>query len=434
MYILSIPAFTWFKVEQYGNGPPPRAGHTCNIRDGQIVVVGGYVNATSIPCESPGVFVFDASSLRWTNRFNALDHPADLHPGNSVLANSYGYKVPDLVANFIGGDEEGRATATTPAAGPATGGPFATGKSPVFTITAAGNTATVTQWGPDATGGAPPAATGGDSSSSSDPASDARRGGLISAGIIAGLAGLIALYLGYCAWLYRRQLRAYRSHLALTNRYSPAGASATSGIGGGLAAFFGGRPSSEEDNLNSSSEKQNIAAKPTIAARHRSRLSTSTAGSNWGVSPSEPKLLFDEEPTPESGYSSMSPPPGLYPGRQSWQHESSGSGGLYPARPSWHAESSGSGSRPTPGTGTWNGTGSGVSPAVAIIEDESRRSGESAESYSSAERLLDGQEPSFFNVVMKPRRALRVVNGLEEEMEHVEGIEAREERERYGRG
>ena len=28
--------------------------------------------------------------------------------------------------------------------------------------------------------------------------------------------------------------------------------------------------------------------------------------------------------------------------------------------------------------------------------------------------LLDGQEPSFFSVVMGPRRALRVVNGLGE--------------------
>ncbi|KAK0645761.1 hypothetical protein B0T16DRAFT_509581 [Cercophora newfieldiana] len=449
MYILSIPAFTWIKVEQNGNGPPPRAGHTCNLRDGQIVVVGGYVNATSIPCESPGVFVFDASTLRWTNRFNALDHPPDLHPDNSVLANSYGYKVPDIVASIIGGDEDGRATATTPAAGPATDGPFATGKPPVFTVTAAGTTATVTQWGPDATGGVPP---GDDSSSSPGGSSDARRPGLIAAGVIAGLLGLLALYLGYCAWLYRRQVRAYRSHLALTNRYN---ASATSGLAAFFGAAAGRRSSPPADNTNNEklpNTRTSVAADMpetdtpalAVAARHRSRLSTSTAGST-GWPATEPKLFFglgDDEPATESGYSSMSPPPGgLYAHhRPSWNAESSasvsGSGGLYPHRPSWNAEhSSASGSgitRPSPLTGTGTGTGSspgtGAGAGVVVEEEEQppRRS-DSGESSSSAERLLDGQEPSFFNVVMKPRRALRVVNGLEdgleEEMEQVEGRE-----------
>ncbi|KAK4450816.1 hypothetical protein QBC34DRAFT_66116 [Podospora aff. communis PSN243] len=450
MYILSIPSFTWIRVEQYGNGPPPRAGHTCNLRDGQIIIVGGYVNATSIPCESPGVFVFDASALRWTNRFNALNHPPDIHPDNSVLANSYGYKVPDIVASVIGGDSSGGATATTPAAGPATDGPFATGKPPVFTVTAAGTTATVTQWGPDATGGIPP---GGDSSSSPNDPSNSRRAGLIAAGIIAALAGLLSLYLGYCAWLYRRQVRAYRSHLALTNNYNPAGASTASG----LAAFFGGaaaRRGTSTDNLNTNpfNEKRTTLssttpmAEPAVAARHRSRLSTSTADSvAWvgAIPATEPKLFFglgDDETTPDSGYShsSMSPPPGagaggLYPARPSWADSSptnSGTGtgsGLYPARPSWHAESSASGSgisRPSPLTAA----GSGSSPGAVVEEEEDEggqapRRSDSGGSMSSAERLLDGQEPSFFNVVMKPRRALRVVNGLEGEMEQAEGRE-----------
>ncbi|EJT82046.1 hypothetical protein GGTG_02020, partial [Gaeumannomyces tritici R3-111a-1] len=39
---------------------------------------------------------------------------------------------------------------------------------------------------------------------------------------------------------------------------------------------------------------------------------------------------------------------------------------------------------------------------------------------SSTEGLLEGQDLSFFSVVMAPRRALRVVNGLEDgEREHV---------------
>ncbi|KAK0627584.1 hypothetical protein B0T14DRAFT_493646 [Immersiella caudata] len=458
MYILSIPSFTWIRVDQDDNSPPPRAGHTCNLRDGQIIIVGGYVNTTSIPCESPGVFIFDASALRWTNRFNALNHPPDIHPDNSVLANSYGCKVPDVVASVIGGDSSGGATATTPAAGPATDGPFATGKPPVFTITAAGTTATVTQWGPDATGGMP---SPGDSSSSSSPSSDTRRPGLIAAGVIAALAGLLSLYLGYCAWLYRRQVRAYRSHLALTNHYNPAGASAASG----LAAFFGGGRTAQHatstENLHGGaaamSEKRDTMtsiapmAEPAIASRHRSRLSTSTADSagwsgNMNLPATEPKLFFglgDDEADGGYGHTQgggLSPPPGaaggLYAARPSWADSSpsnSGTGsGLYPARPSWHAESSASGSgmsRPSPLTATGSGSSPGTGAGVVVEEEEDEdgqqmpRRRDSGGSMSSAERLLDGQEPSFFNVVMKPRRALRVVNGLEGEMEQAEGRE-----------
>ncbi len=43
MYILSIPSFTWIQVDQRGEQPAPRAGHSCNLRDGQIILVGGYV-------------------------------------------------------------------------------------------------------------------------------------------------------------------------------------------------------------------------------------------------------------------------------------------------------------------------------------------------------------------------------------------------------
>jgi len=75
-------------------------------------------------------------------------------------------------------------------------------------------------------------------------------------------------------------------------------------------------------------------------------------------------------------------------------------------------------------------SGSGVTPvsgnkitppetttAAAVATMGQPRRSDSDESNSSAERLLQGQEPSFFSVVMRPRRALRVVNGLEEELE-----------------
>jgi hypothetical protein len=105
-----------------------------------------------------------------------------------------------------------------------------------------------------------------------------------------------------------------------------------------------------------------------------SRFSMSTVDSTslgWAVPPTEPRFLFDEDrPSPGSG--------------------GTGSGsGL----------GSGSGSGTTPGSGT----------ARLLRRSESVSGG----STSSTERLLEGQEPSFFSVVLGPRRALRVVNGLE---------------------
>lgn len=389
MYILSIPAFTWIQAPQGGDSKPSgRSGHTCNLRDGQIVLVGGYTGPGT-DCDSPGIYVFNASSLEWTSRFTALDHPADLSPENSVLANSFGYKVPNVVASVIGGGPDGGATATTPAAGPATGGPFATGKSPVFTVTASGSTATITQAAPGVT--TSPGSNTTTPSPSSGSSDDGRRGGLIAAGVIAGLAGLLALYLGYCAWLYRRQVRAYKTHLAVANRYSAGPGSQSRGSFRGLAAFFG-RSGSKKTAANDTTTEP-MAEKGAAAGvggpklvrssaerrgrTHRRDESTSTADSfAWVPGKAvEPRLLFDD-PTPDSGYSSTP----------------------------YHGAGSSSKVTPT----------SEPTPPPPPGRPPMRRSN-SAGSSSSTEGLLDGQEPSFFSVVMGPRRALRVVNGLEGE-------------------
>src|ERR1700712_5405728 len=59
MWILSVPSLIWVEVNTTGQATPyPRAGHTCNIWDSQMVVVGGYVGQ-DISCESPGVYVFN---------------------------------------------------------------------------------------------------------------------------------------------------------------------------------------------------------------------------------------------------------------------------------------------------------------------------------------------------------------------------------------
>src|SRR5215469_3562187 len=64
MWILSVPSFSWIQVNQDGQSVPyQRAGHTCNVWDGQMIVVGGYIG-TDISCESPGIYVFNLTSLQ----------------------------------------------------------------------------------------------------------------------------------------------------------------------------------------------------------------------------------------------------------------------------------------------------------------------------------------------------------------------------------
>ncbi|KAJ4385400.1 hypothetical protein N0V93_009828 [Gnomoniopsis smithogilvyi] len=325
MYILTIPSFTWIgPIQQTGSTIPfARAGHTCNLRDGQMILLGGF-NTTVTDCDSPGVYIFNASSLSWSSSFSALSHPADLDSGNSVLAASYGYTVPDEVVSVIGGSPEGSATVTTPAAS-ATGGPFATGRSPVFTITASssGPTSTVT------------------SASSSAAAASSKRaeGGLIAAIVVACLAGVTAGYLGYCAWLYRRQVRAYKTHLAVTNRF-PA-RSQSHGSFGRMLTF--GRKGSRRAPGTAAADGGGGEAFAWVG---RNRPSASSHDNS--------KLMT---PTSASGTTS---------------------------RPSPYSDEKNSGSAGRPSTS------------------------------GSTEGLLDGQELSYFSVVLGPRRALRVVNGLEE--------------------
>ncbi|KAI5466746.1 hypothetical protein BGZ63DRAFT_346450 [Mariannaea sp. PMI_226] len=323
MYILTIPSFTWIKVDQPSqHKPSPRAGHSCTMHDGQLVVIGGFLGEDA-SCDDPGIYVFNASSLSWDSKFSAADHAIDWHSDNIVLAGSYGYTVPEAVQKVIGGNQEGGATATTPAAG-ATGGPFATGKPPIYTITQPGATATITH-------------------GSSDDGTDSRRqAGLIAAGVIAGVAGILAFYLGFCAWLYRRQVRAYRQHLAVSNRYSGA-------------------------SYDTGSLDPSMSAVPPTNNRWSSRESYfGWVGSDRGGAAYTSSLV----------------------------------------EPKW---SYGGGDTDDPSPGTSSGAGA----ATVGKQSEESRLGSGSGSGESTERLLAGQEPSFFSVVMGPRRALRVVNAVE---------------------
>ena len=216
MWILTIPSFTWIKVDQSGQStPPPRAGHTCNIWDSQMIVVGGYVG--NISCDV-GVYVFDASELKWQNSFtplngsNALNQQSSQSQNSSGLSGSFGYQVPAAVQSIIGGQATGGATVTAPALS-ATSGPLATGKPITYTVTGA-NGATVTET-------ATASSTGG-----SNPSNNKKSGpniAAIVAGVVAGCFALLAGYLGFCAWIYRRQLALYKNHVTMSQRAAARG-------------------------------------------------------------------------------------------------------------------------------------------------------------------------------------------------------------------
>ena len=215
MWILSVPSFNWIQVDQSGQSVPPgRSGHTCEIWDGQMIVIGGYVG-TDISCESPGTFVFDLTQLKWQNQFTSLSggDPENQQSSQSnnpnALSGSFGYQVPAVVQSVIGGASVGGATETAPVA-TATGGPLATGTPVIYTVTGS-NGAAVTETAPPGT------VVVGGSSSPSGPNIAA-----IVAGTIAGVLFIIACYLGFCTWVYRRQLQLYKNHVAAAQRAAAA--------------------------------------------------------------------------------------------------------------------------------------------------------------------------------------------------------------------
>ena len=228
MWILTIPSFTWIQVDTKGQSVPPgRTGHTCNVWNSQIVVVGGYTGppADGLGCDS-GFYVFNATSLQWQNSYNSLsggdkqNQQVSQQNDTSALSGSYGYQVPVPVQSVIGGKGSGGATVTAPAES-ATAGPLATGKPITYTVTDS-NGAVVTE-------------TGTVSSTNGSNGKNNGKGGpniaAIIAGVIAGCFAVLAGYLGFCAYVYRRQLALYKNHVAMSQRASAAG-------GGEKSAFL----------------------------------------------------------------------------------------------------------------------------------------------------------------------------------------------------
>lgn len=263
MWILTIPSFNWIEVDMNGQSvPPARVGHTCNAWDGQIVVVGGYNTESAGGCDT-GVYVFSASDLTWQNKFNALEKKdpsknmqnkqAAQVEDTGALSGSNGYVVPGAVQKVIGGQGLGGATITAPVQ-KATAGPFATGKPVTYTVTGPdGSTITTTGTAIAGSGHSGPNV------------------GAIVAGVVAGCFAVLAAYLGFCAWVYRRQLALYKNHVAMTQRAAAAGGP------GEKSAFL----SSSADNSSLGKGRSEIDGSSGAGA-------TANSGSGYGQGPLTP--------------------------------------------------------------------------------------------------------------------------------------------------
>ncbi|KAK4545154.1 hypothetical protein LTR36_003705 [Oleoguttula mirabilis] len=380
MWILTLPSFTWIEVDQSNQSVPyGRSGHTCNVWDGQMIVVGGYVG-TELSCETPGIYVFDMSNLQWVQQFTALSpgtdtgssdstssssssgasasassgsgstgtatakgssstssassdfnstgsnnplnqQPAQLANGTSPggMEGSYGYTVPQVVIDIIGGNASGGATVTAPVE-TATGGPLATGKPITYTVTQP-NGATVTETSTPGSG------TG--TSTSSSGGGGGPNIAAIVVGVICGILFFVVCYLAFCAYVYRKQLQLYKQHVEMSQRQ--ARGEKVPAIPGLLGT----------DSPKSSSDRARLGAQPA-----------------W---------VQSESASQRTG--------GAYSGGQT------------------------SSSGPGAASGNTSGGSAGGYQSVRRESDQ-----------SSTNDLMDGHEPTFVGVLLNPRRSLRVVN------------------------
>lgn len=275
MWILSVPSFTWIEVDQSKSSVPyARAGHSCHVWDGQMIVLGGFVSK-EISCDAPGIYVFNMTSLEWSDQFTALTGKKAMQAftgegstGNPLaqqanqrgfgtdagIEGSYGYAVPEPVYKAIGGEATGGATVTAPVQTP-TGGPLATGKPHTYTVTGP-NGAIITE-----------VSDGGNGSSSGSGTNV----GAIVAGVIAGVLFIIAVYFAFCAWVYRKQVTIWKNHAAMVTARSnaekeksgintsaskvsserPPGTMASSAGGAAAGSFDIGRNTSRDDGSTS---------------------------------------------------------------------------------------------------------------------------------------------------------------------------------------
>lgn len=263
---------------------------------------------------------------------------------------------------MIGGSSKGGATATTPAVGSATAGPIATGKPPTFTITQSGSTVIQTAHSTSTVSPGP--------SQSQSKKSGATVGAIV-AGTIAVALAILAGYLAFCTWLYRKQLRLYKNHVAMAQRTafanSPDHGNWGSDIGSGNGS--GGR-------IN-----ENVGTGVMLGP-----FGTEIGGSGSAGRPSVGESAA-------SGQQAVLTPASGAPGESGGSSGYGYGGGIMPGRGQY---------------GMLNDEHERTEYHGAGPSYLGRRSGSTA--HSSMEDLLGGQEPSFISVVLNPRRTLRVVN------------------------
>ena len=328
MWILTIPSFTWIQVDTSSQSVPyARAGHTCNIWNGQMVVVGGYVG-TELSCDSPGVYVFDTSNLKWIQQYNALS-------GTSTGSSGSGSSSAASSATSSVSSSKGSVSSASGSAGSAAG-PSSTsgssGSSSTFVSNAQNNPlnqqanqlsngtspgglegsygylvpaavqsviggastggATITTPAQTATAG--PLKTGkpvtytvttgangaivtetGTPGSSNSPPSGRNLAAIIAPSVIAGILLILVCYLAFCAWLYRKRLNIYKRHIEMVQERSSDQAEKLAYGGAGAALLRSGDTSNKP-----SSERRRIEA--MLATSHSHESSSGRIGSASG--------------------------------------------------------------------------------------------------------------------------------------------------------
>ncbi|PUU83969.1 hypothetical protein B9Z19DRAFT_961866 [Tuber borchii] len=242
-WILTIPSFTWIQVNTSGqNVPPARAGHSCEMYGGNMIVIGGYVGQ-ELSCDSPGIYVFNASGASWTKGFVASTAKGNKGEMNAALVGPAEYKVPQIVINVIGGDAYGGAKVTKPARTPDEDSPVASGKPGDYKYTTiiphpTGTIATITHADGSVT---TTTSIGGSGGSGGGGSASTPKIGAIVGGAIGGIACLVLLVLlGAYIW-YRKKIRELREASAnlvegngKSKRLSEAGLNENSGTLGGI--------------------------------------------------------------------------------------------------------------------------------------------------------------------------------------------------------
>lgn len=194
-----------------------------------------------LSCDSPGIYVFDATELQWKREFvgvgggsggettntnndntdnnnnnnnnnNKNDDKNTNNGGNGGNTNNGNviiYQVPVIVQQIVGGDENGGATITKPIVTPGDGSPLQTGGDVTYTYSHAGPEFTYTRTITNSDGSVV-TETGTSGGSESSRPQTGPNIGLIIGAIVGGLVGLVIIIFAGLFILYKRKIKRIR--------------------------------------------------------------------------------------------------------------------------------------------------------------------------------------------------------------------------------